>query len=50
MVICVGRVGGGGGYMVSPQNPLHDILMFAFMLCMNLVFFLKKKKDYISVS
>lgn len=42
--------GGWGGYMVSPQNPLHDILMFAFMLCMNVVFFLKKKKDYISVS
>ena len=39
---------GWGCYMVSPQNPLHDILMFAFMLCMNLVFFLKKKITFVS--
>lgn len=33
---CYGNLGWKeeGGYMVSPQNPLHDILMFAFMLCM----------------
>lgn len=29
---CYGNLGWEGGFMVSPTNPLHDILMFAFMV------------------
>lgn len=31
---CYGNLQWGGCYMVPPQNPLHNILMFAFILCM----------------
>lgn len=39
----------GGGYMVSPQNPLHNILMFVFMLCMVFVVFHEKNVTFRSV-
>lgn len=32
-----------GGYMVSPQNPFHDILMFAFLLFVILIHYFFKK-------
>lgn len=41
---CYGNLGLGGGSMLSPQNPFHDILMFAFMLGIIFVFVLKNKK------